>query len=82
MIISIRSVGLVVDTVVCVTLAKWETLSGQFGGYLRGSDQLLGVGEGVSHPSSIARTLIFWTGLSYCPAATAVFNRPNDLAAG
>ena len=22
------------DTVVCLTLAKWETLSGQFGGYL------------------------------------------------
>jgi transposase-like protein len=23
------------DTVVCLTLAKWETVSGQFGGYLR-----------------------------------------------
>ena len=22
------------DTVVCLTLAKWETVSGQFGGYL------------------------------------------------
>jgi hypothetical protein len=27
--------GLVIDTVVCLTLAKWETVSGQFGGYFR-----------------------------------------------
>src|SRR5262245_60211536 len=33
--ISTRSVELVIDTVVCLTLAKWETVSGQFGGYLR-----------------------------------------------
>ena len=26
--------GLIIDTVVCLTLAKWETVSGQFGGYL------------------------------------------------
>ena len=26
--------GLLIDTVVCLTLAKWETGSGQFGGYL------------------------------------------------
>jgi hypothetical protein len=32
--ISTRSVGLLIDTVVCLTLAKWETVSGQFGGYL------------------------------------------------
>src|SRR6266542_5921317 len=32
--ISTRSVGLVIDTVVCLTLDKWETVSGQFGGYL------------------------------------------------
>ena len=32
--ISTRSVGLIIDTVVCLTLAKWETVSGQFGGYL------------------------------------------------
>jgi hypothetical protein len=25
---------LVINTVVCLTLAKWETVSGQFGGYL------------------------------------------------
>jgi len=25
---------LVIDTVVCLTLAKWETVSGQFRGYL------------------------------------------------
>jgi hypothetical protein len=33
-IISTRLVELVIDTVVCLTLAKWETVSGQFGGYL------------------------------------------------
>jgi hypothetical protein len=27
--------GLIIDTVVCLTLAKWETVSGQFGGYFR-----------------------------------------------
>ena len=32
--ISTRLVELVTDTVVCLTLAKWETVSGQFGGYL------------------------------------------------
>ncbi len=32
--ISTRSVVLVMDTVVCLTLAKWETVSGHFGGYL------------------------------------------------
>src|SRR5499427_2566343 len=26
--------GLLIDTVVCLTLAKWETVSGRFGGYL------------------------------------------------
>jgi hypothetical protein len=30
-----RSEGLVIDTIVCLTLAKWETVSGQFGGYLK-----------------------------------------------
>jgi hypothetical protein len=34
-IISTRLVELVIDTVVCLTLAKWETVSGQFGGYLK-----------------------------------------------
>ncbi len=29
-----RSEGLVLDTIVCLTLAKWETVSGRFGGYL------------------------------------------------
>src|SRR5215831_16576860 len=32
--ISTRLVELVIDTVLCLTLAKWETVSGQFGGYL------------------------------------------------
>jgi hypothetical protein len=26
---------LLIDTVVCLTLAKWETVSGRFGGYLK-----------------------------------------------
>ena len=26
------------DTVVCLTLAKWETVSGRFGGYLTNSE--------------------------------------------
>jgi hypothetical protein len=34
--ISTRSLELVIDTIVCLTLAKWETVSGQFGGYLTG----------------------------------------------
>jgi hypothetical protein len=34
--ISIRSVGLFIDTVVSLTLGKWETVSGQFGGYFTG----------------------------------------------
>src|SRR5262245_10279430 len=33
--ISTRSVGLLIDTVVCFSLAKWETVSGRFGGYFR-----------------------------------------------
>ena len=33
--ISTRSGALVIDTVVCLTLAKWETVSGRFGGYLK-----------------------------------------------
>ncbi len=32
--ISTRSVVLVIDTIVCLTLYKWETVSGPFGGYL------------------------------------------------
>jgi hypothetical protein len=31
---SMRFEELVMDTVVCLTLDKWETVSGQFGGYL------------------------------------------------
>ncbi len=33
--ISTRLEELVIDTVISLTLAKWETLSGSFGGYLR-----------------------------------------------
>src|SRR5262245_59597766 len=34
--ISTRSVGMLIDTVVCLTLSKWETVSGRFGGYMTG----------------------------------------------
>jgi len=30
----VESVGLLIDTVVWLTLAKWETVSGRFGGHL------------------------------------------------
>src|SRR6516164_8235915 len=30
----LNAIGRIVDTVVCLTLVKWETVSGQFGGYL------------------------------------------------
>src|SRR5262249_31107341 len=44
--ISTRSVGLLIDTVVCLTLAKWETVSGRFGGYLtRGVSDLMERGD-------------------------------------
>jgi hypothetical protein len=39
--ISTRLVELVIDTVVCLTLTNWETVSGQFGGYLTGVAGLL-----------------------------------------
>ena len=39
--ISTRLVELVIDTVVCLTLTKWETVSGQFGGYLSATDGTL-----------------------------------------
>src|SRR5262245_46709848 len=37
---STRSAALVIDTVVCLTLAKWETVSGRFGGYLKRRERL------------------------------------------
>jgi PAP2 superfamily len=33
--------GLIIDTVVCLTLAKWETVSGQFGGYFTDSARFM-----------------------------------------
>jgi hypothetical protein len=39
--ISTRSLELVIDTVVCLTLAKWETVSGRFGGYLTIGSQVV-----------------------------------------
>src|SRR2546430_3144340 len=39
--ISTRSAGLLIDTVVCLTLAKWETVSGRFGGLSQPAMQAL-----------------------------------------
>jgi len=36
--IATRSEELVIDTVISLTPAKWETLSGPFGGYLTAMD--------------------------------------------
>src|SRR6516165_10069446 len=59
-----RLVELVIDTVVCLTLAKWETVSGQFGGYLSpkvviivadaadGADGIFGRRTDPDHPGS------------------------------
>jgi hypothetical protein len=51
--ISTRSVGLLIDTVVCLTLAKWETVSGRFGGYLKTN---FGI-EGIMERKDIQRLL-------------------------
>src|SRR5215831_3777103 len=51
--ISTRSVELVIDTVVCLTLAKWETVSGQFGGYLTAKPETDTFGH---EPALVART--------------------------
>ena len=48
--ISTRSAGLLIDTVVCLTLAKWETMSGRFGGYLIGATwSTVVIPEGKKH---------------------------------
>ena len=41
-------VVLVMDTVVCLTLAKWETVSGQFGGYLKARISMFKLMSGAS----------------------------------
>jgi hypothetical protein len=52
--ISTRSLELVIDTVVCLTLAKWETVSGQFGGYLTiGSQVVALLFAVVRHPRAL-----------------------------
>src|SRR6516164_11352709 len=45
--ISTRSAGLLIDTVVCLTLAKWETVSGRFGGYLSTDGHHVNTGSSV-----------------------------------
>ena len=57
--ISTRSLELVIDTVVvCLTLAKWETVSGQFGGYLTiGSQVVALLFAVVRHPRALREVL-------------------------
>src|SRR5947209_1559447 len=52
--ISTRSVGLLIDTVVCLTLAKWETVSGRFGGYLSAEAQSVSPSSGGCHCFTLA----------------------------
>src|SRR6266568_683899 len=52
--ISTRSVGLLIDTVVCLTLAKWETVSGRFGGYFTNTFLSLGQNRSSGGDLSIA----------------------------
>jgi len=50
---------LVIDTVVCLTLAKWETVSGQFGGYLTEAiESLVGPPEQRSLPVAFDKNAI------------------------
>ena len=52
--ISTRLVELVIDTVVCLTLVKWETVAGQFGGYLTLSEvaALLRISRGSAYEAA------------------------------
>ena len=65
-----RSEGLVIDTIVCLTLVKWETVSGRFGGYLTGRAkgfELLSLAETVNDPERRADMLRYarmWMNLS------------------
>ena len=52
--ISTRLVELVIDTVVRLTLAKWETVSGQFGGYLRLCGTVVSTGASFVGPGTKA----------------------------
>src|SRR5262249_12623409 len=73
--ISTRSVELVIDTVVCLTLAKWETVSGQFGGYLTASAVPLSfisrIARAQTYPARPVRVIV-----PYAPGGpTDVFGR-------
>jgi hypothetical protein len=67
---STRFEQLVMDTVVCLTLDKWETVSGRFGGYLKMSGepkqwlkvlglgtlrQVTKIGDGAIHVAGLRR---------------------------
>ena len=61
--ISTRSGALVIDTVVCLTLAKWETVSGRFGGYLKWIKQHLRIKRFYGTSENAVRTQI-WIAIS------------------
>src|SRR5262245_26481414 len=60
--ISTRSVELVIDTVVCLTLAKWETVSGRFGGYIKiTSPPTKEIEKHLNNYGNFDNTCIRWT---------------------
>src|SRR6516165_3641074 len=81
--ISTRSAGLLIDTVVCLTLAKWETVSGRFGGYLIG-EETHGLAitaierEGDSHPFTVVAADLKAVG---APAAVALIDGDASVMA-
>jgi hypothetical protein len=57
---------LVIDTVVCLTLDKWETVSGQFGGYLTRFGSFIEIQVSTAHLNrrltrlNRAKYLVYW----------------------
>ena len=58
----LESAGWVIDTVVCLTLAKWDTVSGRFGGCLR-HDNHAGVRMRLSKIGPVAALALSGVGL-------------------
>ena len=76
--ISTRSVELVIDTVVCLTLAKWETVSGRFGGYLTTIRTKPGVAAKPGHIQTYNNVVMGWTEGSGLAAMMEILKRLNE----
>jgi hypothetical protein len=76
--ISTRSVGLLIDTVVCLTLAKWETVSGRFGGYFSRASESLRLSSTRSLFASPIQSMAF----AAAGAMFAIFVSSEVLVAG